>query len=107
LEIKLYYYLKLHHDNSRPLTIWGAGNKGKGIAKDLIKHKIPFYWLCDNPKKIGKNIYGQELRHFNYLHELKNPKSIVTVANEEAQEMIKNFFTNIGQDPMVDYFFFC
>lgn len=107
LHIKLYYYLKLHHDKKRPLTVWGAGNKGKSIARDLIGQKIPFYWLCDNPKKIGKNIYGHELRHYSYLHKLKNPKSIVTVANEEAQKMIKNFFINLGQHPMVDYYFFC
>lgn len=107
LHLKLHYYLKLHHDNSRPLTVWGAGNKGKSVAKDLIKRKIPFYWLCDNPKKIGKNIYGQELRHFDSLHKLKRPKSIVTVANEEAQELIKNFFMNLGQYPMIDYYFFC
>ena len=107
LHLKLYYFLKLHRDHMRPLTVWGAGEKGKSTARELIKQNIPFYWLCDNPKKIGKNIYGQELMHFNFLVKLKNPQSIITVANEEAQEMITNFFSNRGQSPMVDYFFFC
>ncbi|MGB5430311.1 glycosyltransferase [Eudoraea sp.] len=107
LQLKLYYFLKLHHDHRRPLTVWGAGDKGKSLARELLKQNIPFYWLCDNPKKIGKNIYGQELRHFNYLHKLEKPQSIVTVANEEAQKMITNFFSNLGQSSMVDYFFFC
>jgi FlaA1/EpsC-like NDP-sugar epimerase len=103
----LYYFLKLHHNNRRPLTVWGAGNKGKSIARDLIQQNISFDWLCDNPKKIGKNIYGQKMRHFKYLLKLEKPQSIVTVANEEAQEMIKNYFSNLGQYPMADYFFFC
>jgi glycosyltransferase involved in cell wall biosynthesis len=107
LHLKLHYFLKLHHDQRRPLTVWGAGNKGKSTARELLKQNISFYWLCDNPKKIGKNIYGQELRHFNFLIKLKNPQSIITVANEEAQEMITNFFSNFGQSPMIDYFFFC
>ncbi|MGB5228395.1 MAG: glycosyltransferase family 2 protein [Eudoraea sp.] len=107
LQLKLYYFLKLHHDHRRPLTVWGAGDKGKSLARELLQQNIPFYWLCDNPKKIGKNIYGQELRHFNYLHKLEKPQSIVTVANEEAQKMITNFFSNLGQSSMVDYFFFC
>ena len=107
LHIKLYYFLKLHHDKRRPLTVWGAGNKGKSIARNLIKGDVSFYWLCDNPKKIDKNIYGQKMRHFEYLLQLEKPQSIVTVANEEAQEMIKNYFSDLGQSPMLDYFFFC
>ncbi|MGB5459375.1 MAG: glycosyltransferase [Eudoraea sp.] len=107
LHIKLHYFLKLHHDHRRPLTVWGAGNKGKSIARDLLQQNIPFHWLCDNPNKIGKTIYGKEMKHFNYLLNLEKPISIVTVANEEAQEMITNFFSNLGQTPMVDYFFFC
>jgi len=107
LHLKLYYFLKLHHDHRRPLTVWGAGEKGKSTARELLKQNISFYWLCDNPKKIGKNIYGQELSHFNFLIKLENPQSIITVANEEAQEMITHFFSNLGQSSMFDYFFFC
>ena len=35
LDIKLHYFLKLNHDTNRPLVIWGAGFKGKKIAKGL------------------------------------------------------------------------
>jgi glycosyltransferase involved in cell wall biosynthesis len=107
LEIKLHYFLKLNRTPNRPLVIWGAGFKGKKIAKGLKKQNLDFVWLCDNPKKIGKNIYGKELVHFNALKKLKNPQSIITVANEEAQEEIRSYFTELGQSPMQDYFFFC
>ena len=107
LDIKLHYFLKLDFEPSRPLTVWGAGNKGKTIAKKLQEQGIAYYWLCDNPKKIGKKIYETEMLHFSYLTELENPQSIITVANEEAQKSIRDYFANLGQKPMRDYFFFC
>ena len=107
LDIKLHYFLKLDHEPSRPLTIWGAGNKGKTIAKKLKEQGIAYYWLCDNPKKIGKEIYGTEMLHFSHLVKLGNPQSIITVANEEAQKSIRDYFADLGQKPMKDYFFFC
>lgn len=107
LDIKLHYFLRLEYNAKRPLTVWGAGNKGKNIAKSLVKKNIDFKWLCDNPKKIDKNIYGVQLEHYSKLGEIKNPQSIITVANEEAQIEIKSFFFELGQKPMQDYFFFC
>lgn len=107
LDIKLHYFLKLDYDKNRPLVVWGAGFKGKKIAKGLKKKGLDFIWLCDNPKKIGKKIYGKELVHFEALQSLKNPQSIITVANENAQYEIRSYFSELGQLPMQDYFFFC
>lgn len=107
LDIKLHYFLKLDYDSFRPLAIWGAGSKGKTIAKKLQERGIDFYWICDNPKKIGKKIYDKEMLHFSKLSELDNSQSVITVANAEAQLMIRNYFKKIRQVPMMDYFFFC
>ena len=107
LEIKVHYFLELDYNPKRPLTIWGAGNKGKTVAKLLIEKKIPFYWICDNEKKIGKHIYNQELFNFNYLTQLNQPQSIVTVANAIEQEDIRHYFDEQHMQSMVDYFFFC
>lgn len=107
LDIKLHYFIQLDYDPRRPLTIWGAGNKGKTIARKLSEKGISFHWLCDNPNKIGKKIYGKELTHYSELSALVNPQSIITVANQEAQGMIRSYFSNLGQTPMTDYFFFC
>ncbi|REE25641.1 glycosyl transferase family 2 [Winogradskyella pacifica] len=107
LDLKVHYFLELNYDKTRPLVIWGAGHKGKTLAKILLKENIPFYWICDNPKKIGKHIYDQELYNFDYLAELKQPQSIVTVANSEAQKEIKSYFETKNTEPMIDYFFFC
>ncbi|TMU56341.1 glycosyltransferase family 2 protein [Flagellimonas algicola] len=107
LDIKLHYFLKLDRDPIRPLVVWGAGFKGKSIAKSLVKQGLDFVWLCDNPAKIGKKIYGQELEHFESLKKLKNPQSVVTVANGTAQMEIREFFSTLGQQAKKDYFFFC
>ncbi|MFD2098716.1 glycosyltransferase family 2 protein [Flagellimonas iocasae] len=107
LDIKLHYFLKLDFDKNRPLVIWGAGFKGKTIAKKLKKQKIDFTWLCNNPNKIGKKIYGKKLVHFKKLMELQHPQSIITVANEASQQEIRAYFKKNGQRPATDYFFFC
>lgn len=107
LDLKLHYFLKLDYNAARPLVIWGAGFKGKKIAQKLLAQNIDFFWLCDNPNKINKKIYGQEMRHFSVLASLKMPQSIITVANEQAQQEIKDYLGKLKQHPMVDYFFFC
>ena len=107
LDIKLHYFLELEYDTSRPLTIWGAGTKGKTIVKSLIEKNIPFFWICDNPKKIGKHIYEQELLNFDYLKHIKHPQCIVTVANEDAQTEIRSYFKGHKMEARNDYFFFC
>ncbi len=107
LDIKLHYFLKLDYNKKRPLTIWGAGDKGKTIAKALKEREIPFHWICDNPNKIGRDIYGQELKSFRFLKQIKNPQSIITVANTQAQRQIRSYLKNLNLQSMRDYFFFC
>lgn len=107
LDIKLIYFLKLDYDDSRPLVIWGAGDKGKRISKGLIEKNIPFHWICDNPKKIGRDIYGKPLKPFQFLKQLKNPQSIITVANSDAQIQIRDYLKTLELQSMTDYFFFC
>lgn len=107
LGIKLHYFLNIDYKKDSVLTIWGAGYKGKEIAKGLQKAGLKFIWLCDNPNKIGKDIYGVEMQHFSTLKNIENPQSIITVANEQAQESIKKYLAKLGHQNMEDYFFFC
>ncbi len=107
LNLKLHYFLKLDRDYARPLLLWGAGKKGKILAKKLILDGLPFVWVCDNPKKIGKQIYGQSLVHYTALDKHPQAQSIVTVANEQAQAQIRSFLSIRGHLPMHDYYFFC
>ena len=107
LEIKLKYFLLNEYDKTKNLVIWGAGTKGKTIAKKLIDKNIPFYWICDNPKKIGKHIYNVEMLPITSLGNINNSQSIVTVANTRAQQEIKDYFFKLTYKVNLDYFFFC
>ncbi len=107
IPLKLDYFLDLDWDSDKTLVVWGAGNKGKFIAKSLIKRDIKFEWVCDNPKKIGNDIYGKILRPFKDLEVITKPQSIITVANKEAQMEIKTYLHTLHFNAIEDYVFFC
>jgi len=107
LDIKADYFLELEYDRNKSLVVWGAGDKGKTMAKKLIEKGIEFYWICDNPKKIGKYIYDQEMLSFTTLKNIINSQSIITVANLKAQKEIKDYLKKKGYRPQKEYFFFC
>lgn len=107
IDLKLAYFLELDYNSKKTLIIWGAGTKGKKIAKILISKNIPFEWVCDNPKKIGKDIYGKILKPFNYLKLAKNTQSIITVANKTDQKEIKDYMSDLSFKSIDDYVFFC
>lgn len=107
LDLKLSYFLKLDHDRNRPLVVWGAGRKGKKIAKKLIQSQVDFYWVCNNLNKIGNDIYGKTMLSYNMLTTLEDAQCIVMVANKEAQQFIRQFLSGHAKVPAKDFFFFC
>jgi glycosyltransferase involved in cell wall biosynthesis len=107
IDLKLQYFLELDFDKNKTLVLWGAGHKGKKIAKTLIGKGIDFEWICDNPKKIGKDIYGKIMHPFSYLKTVKNSQSIITVANKTAQDEIKVYLKSLHMINNKGYFFFC
>ena len=108
LELKIHYFLRLSYDSLKTLVLWGAGKKGKKLAGLLKSAEIPFVWICDNPKKIGKRIYDQPLESWEKLSDLTtDSQSIITVANENSQKTIETYFNSLQKKPMMDYFFFC
>jgi len=106
LAIKLLYFLQLDYQTERPLVLWGAGKKGKWIAQYLIKQEISFQWVCNNPKKIGRDIYGQVLSDADQLTTIDKAQFIVAVANEVAQQEIYKVLESLGVLGK-DFFFFC
>ncbi|WP_372936922.1 glycosyltransferase family 2 protein [Seonamhaeicola sp.] len=105
--LKVHHYLDIDYNKTKIPVIWGAGTKGKLMAKLFLEQNIPFEWICDNPNKIGKDIYGKKLLNFNALKNITNPQSLVTVANKEAQKDIKKYLTSLNLKPIKDYIFFC
>ncbi len=104
LDLKLHYFLQLEHQKENTIVLWGAGNKGKTIAKKLTEQNIPFQWVCNNPKKIGKHIYNTLLTSEDTITNSLNLQFIITVANPKEQEEITSQLKIINA---TDYYFFC
>lgn len=107
LDLKVFWFLKLHYDAGRPLVVWGAGKKGKGIAKLLIENDIHFSWICNNEKKIGANIFDVEMRAIEDLDQYTRPQMIIAVAGPADQQEILETLEKKQKKSMQDYFFFC
>ena len=107
LQLKCHYFLKLDHDKSRPLIIWGAGKKAKEVIKNFKSNGIQLNWMCNNPNKIGKKIYNLLILEDKDFSQYKNPQIIVTIANRDQQNGIKKRLQDQHLKPLEDYFFFC
>ncbi|MEM6317702.1 MAG: glycosyltransferase family 2 protein [Bacteroidota bacterium] len=107
LLLKMSYFLQLDYNAKRPLLLWGAGKKGKWIAQYLVQHQYSFQWICNNDKKIGKEIYGQLLQPISTLNTIQRPQLIISVAGPthqlDIQKILKEKNLRVGED----YFFFC
>lgn len=107
LDIKLHHFIGHDHNPSRPLVIWGAGRKGKQIVKSIQQRVNDLYWICDNPNKIGHNIYGLILSSPELITQLTQAQIIIAVANPEEQERILQMMRSMELETMKDYYFFC
>lgn len=107
LKLKLYWLTRLHRDPQRPFVIWGAGKKGKLMARYFLDRQISFHWVTDNPKKQGINIYNQILASSDLLEREKDLMILVAVATPSARKEINNFLKEKNKKRGKDYFWFC
>ncbi|MEQ6122452.1 glycosyltransferase [Reichenbachiella sp. MALMAid0571] len=105
-DLKLRFFYEIDRDKSRPLVLWGAGKNGKDMAKLLLSHKDTFHWVCDNERKIGNDIYGVVLQHFDDLKEIESPQIIIVVTSPEGKAEIQKLLISLGKKPVKDYWFF-
>ena len=94
LDMKVKYFIRNDYKSDEKLILWGAGKKGKWIAKFLLKNNIDFDWITNNPNKIGKHIYDKLLVNQDVIINIEPKSLIIAVANEEEQsEIIKTVST--------------
>jgi len=86
--LKVYHFIKQDYKSEEPLILWGAGHKGKALAKLLIKAEVTFSWICNNPNKIGKDIYGKILLSMNVLNEMTQGQVIVSISTGHEDDAI-------------------
>lgn len=98
LDIKVHYFISKDYKTGSSLILWGAGKKGKMIAQKLVEQKINFHWICDNPNKIGHDIYGVILKNPSVINEISDTQIIGAVAGDsgvQIQTQISNISTNL------------
>ncbi|WKN41400.1 glycosyltransferase family 2 protein [Tunicatimonas pelagia] len=105
-DLKIRYFYELDRDFSRPLVLWGAGRKGKDLAKLLLKYENHFHWVCNNSRKIGKEVYGVNLEPTEVVAKLDRPQILVAVTSPPMLPEIQKQLTSWGKQPMRDFWFF-
>ncbi|MFT4523078.1 MAG: glycosyltransferase involved in cell wall biosynthesis [Bacteroidia bacterium] len=100
--LKVKYFAEIDFNSASELVLWGAGGRAKTIAKYLNEHKLPFRWITNNSKKMGRDIYGVILESSDDFCFI-NKQCIVGVGDLLGQEEIRNQLgENTGQ-----VFWFC
>ncbi len=105
-DLKVRNFYDLDRDMSRPLVLWGAGRNGKDMAKLILKLEDQFHWVCDNENKIGKDVYGIKLAHYEAIASLHNPQLMIVVASPDGQKEIRKQLKKWGKKPVSDFWFF-
>ena len=104
--MKVRYFFKLDRDRSRPLVLWGAGRNGKDLAKLLLDEENTFHWVCDNERKIGRDIYQITMQHFEEIEALNSPQILIAITSPEEKEVVKKQLKSWNKKPVEDYWFF-
>lgn len=97
--LKTKFFIKNDLDKNKELILWGAGKKGKQIAKILIAEKINFNWVTENPKKINKTIYDKKIINSDILRKNKSIQVIIAISSKDF-----NPFLHINETGIIFYF---
>jgi glycosyltransferase involved in cell wall biosynthesis len=105
-EMKLRYFYQIDRNRDRPLVLWGAGKNGKDLAKLLLEEENTFHWVCDNKRKVGKDVYGITIEHLDSIPDLDNPQVLIVVASPDDKIEIRKQLESWGKEPVKDFWFF-
>ncbi len=107
-DLKLPYFLALDYDVSKELLLFGAGKKGKLLAQKLMDKQIPFHWLTNNPKKIGRDIYGKLLlSEKDMVVTPEKHQAIIAISSPTDVTKMNKYLQSTRMLKGVDYFWFC
>jgi glycosyltransferase involved in cell wall biosynthesis len=105
LPLKVRYFLELHRDHERRLVLWGAGKKGKLIARSLIEKEVIFTWITNNEKKVDKDIYGVILQSENGV-DYNTTQVILALSSPNEQLEFQKTLDKQKLENNEDYFWF-
>ena len=105
-DLKMRFFYELDRDRSRPLVLWGAGRNGKDMAKIIQSYDDDFYWVSNNKKQIGKDIYGVRMHSYVKIPDLDRPQLMIVVSSPQGKKEIKEQLASWRKRPVEDYWFF-
>jgi len=95
--LKVLHFIDQDLDRDRVLVLWGAGRKGKQIAKELKMRNISFRWICNNPQKIGKDVYDVRLEGLFVIEEIENAQIIIGVSSAHDTDEVNAIVNRLTQ----------
>ena len=87
--MKVRRFLELDRIDDLQLILYGAGPKGKKLARELIKRGVDFCWVSGNPKKIGLDIYGKRIGHEELVKNNKNCQILVAISSPAMKKEVE------------------
>lgn len=105
--LKVPRFLEIDRNPELPLIVWGAGRKGKEIARMLIANNESFLWCCENPSKWGHNIYGVIMQSPDTIGQFPNAQILLAVSAPDEQPAIHQHLIRKNLTPGKDFFWFC
>lgn len=105
IPLKCRYFQLQDYDSEAQLILWGAGRKGKQIAKELQSLGINnFSWITDNLNKVGHRIYGIKLEKKSNIKLEQKKQLIMAIAQKGEKTIVNNWVSNNKID---EVFRFC
>ncbi len=105
-EMKLRYFYQIDRDKIRPLVVWGAGRNGKDLVKLITDYESDLRWVCDNERKVGKDVYGIRMQHCDEISSMENPQILIAVTSPTEKENIRKLLKDWEKEPVTDFWFF-
>ncbi|MBE16767.1 MAG: glycosyl transferase family 2 [Cytophagaceae bacterium] len=105
-DLKMRFFYDIDRDRNRPLVLWGAGRNGKDMAKIIKAYDDSFFWVTNNQKQLGKDIYDVRMQHYDTIPDLDHPQIMIVVASPEGKKEIEQQLLDWGKKPVEDYWFF-
>ena len=103
-KLKVFHFLDQDRDKSKKLILWGAGAKGKQVAQLLNNENVKFRWICNNEKKIGREIYDVVLEDMTLLSDSNSTQVIVAVSSGHDDDVTSSLIEKHNRH---EYFRFC
>ena len=94
------------------ITLWlfARQDHPNGLLQDLTRLILANgdtpRWVCDNSRKIGKEIYNIKLEHFNEITNIRSPQILIVVNSPEERILIRKQLKKWNKKPVEDFWFF-